>query len=69
MTKILRIFALTLALACSVSAGEIPNNVTGAPPPPPPSSDVQEPTTEDGEIPNNPTVVIVEIVLTLLGLP
>jgi hypothetical protein len=66
MLKVLRVSLLMLALTCSVSAGEIPNNVTGTPPPP--ASTVQEPTT-GGEIQTTSVVeeTATQIVLNLLG--
>lgn len=75
MRKALVVAALTLALACSARAGDIPNGVTGngempfgvTNPPPPPQTIEQTGTQETaGEIPNGQPEAISTAVLNLL---
>ena len=64
MLKAVKVSVLILLLACSVSAGEMPNDLT-SPPPPPPSSVVQDEPT-GGEIPNDVADSFMDTALTLL---
>ena len=62
MRKTLRILALTLALSCSVYAGDIPHMVNGTPPPPPEELE----TTASGDIPHMPPGTIEAAAINLL---
>ncbi len=78
MSKVIRASVLVLLLTCSAQAGWIQNGSPAPPPQSQPATAAQGPTadgemdtplTTDGEIPNNATAVIVEVVLNLLALP
>ncbi len=69
MRKALRVSVLTLTLACSVYAGEIPNGVTNPPPPPPQTVSSMEQTSLEetgGEIPNGQSEAVTKAALSLL---
>ena len=80
MRKTLGAFLLALIFSCTVSAG-IMGNGSPEPPPSQPAPTTQGPTTDgemdtgltaptaDGEIPNNATTTIIEVLLNLLVLP
>jgi hypothetical protein len=65
MRKTLSVLAMTLALACSAHAGNIPNMITGELEPPPPSTEsTTEPT--GGVMPNGQAEAITQVALNLL---
>ena len=75
MRNTLQALFLVLALCCPASAGDMLNPPVA--PPPPPATAAQAPTTDaeidttqttGAEIPDNPTTVIIEVVLNLLAL-
>ncbi len=76
MRKVISVLALSLALTCSASAGDIQNGVTGTPPQQPATAvqdqptggEIQNPQTTDGEIQNGAAATFAELVLTLLAL-
>lgn len=64
MRKTLVTAALLLAFCCPALAGEM--GIPGAPAPPPtPASAAQEPTT-DGEMPNDVTQIVLDLLAALL---
>jgi hypothetical protein len=72
MRRLLTVFSLTCALACSALAGEVPTVGAPAPPPPEATSSVapgEIPTDgKPGDIPSVGSSVALSVILTAFGL-